>query len=316
MNKFLKEFGVFLLVMLAIALVINYRFGKSYYSHFELQYKETVTPQKRIDGIILGTSHGAHGLRPEVLDSTGKSFYNFAMNGGNPEFFWNWYTNIFRPYHPRPLYCIWATDWFLFDTAWVWRHYEQDSEYFPDSVFYANVRSKSYDRRSLILNRIPFTKYKTVKDLPNLFRPYDESQYVISKYKDGFLPYWPRKIEKFKDRYNNKLKDIYQISARQQGFFEDLVKRMQDDGIKLIMINTPEYGSTVEEYKKIKGLLYLDDFARKNNIPFLNYNLERRNDVFENKDLFTDWGHLGEEGSLVFSMILRRDLDSLLQHYR
>lgn len=316
MKKFLREVGIFFLLLLTLALIINYRFGKSYYSHFELQYKEVIEHKKNIGGIILGTSHGAHGIRPQVLDSTGIGFYNFAMNGGNPEFFWNWYTNVFAPYHSKPQYCIWATDWFLFDTAWVWRRYEQDSEYFPDSVFYANVQNKEYDRRSLILNRIPFTKYKSFKDLPNLFRPYDESQYIVSKYKDGFLPYWPQKIEKYKDRYNNKLKDTYKISTRQQYFFESLVQRMKQDGIKIIMVNTPEYGSKKEEYAKIVGLTYLDSFAKKNNIPFINYNLEKRTSICDDKDLFTDWGHLNEKGSLEFSMILRKDLDSLLQVQR
>ena len=316
MRKFLKELGVFFLIILLLGVVVNYSFGKNYYNHFELQYKEIVDPKKKIDGIILGTSHGTHGIRPQVLDSIGIGFYNFAMNGGNPEFYWNWYTNIFAPNHPKPAYCVWATDWFLFDTVWVWRQYEQDSEYFPDSVFYANLKSGDYNTRSLILNRIPFTKYKSVKDIPNIFRSYDESQFIISKYKDGFLPYWPRKIEKFKDRYTNKLKDIYKISGRQQQFFESLVERMKNDGINVILINTPEYGSKKEDYKKIIAFNYLDSFAQKSNIPFINYNLEKRSPINDDKELFTDWGHLNDKGSLIFSAILRKDLDSIINSRR
>src|SRR5436190_16329571 len=146
MKKFLKEFGIFCFVILVIVLVINYCFGKRYYTHYELQYREAVGHSKKIDCIILGTSHGTHGIRPEVLDSLGLGFYNFAMNGSNPEFYWNWYTNVFAPSHPRPKYCIWATDWFLFDTVWLWRQFEQDSEYFPDSVFYAAVKNPAYNR--------------------------------------------------------------------------------------------------------------------------------------------------------------------------
>ncbi len=316
MKKFLKEFGIFFLIILLLGVIINYSLGKNYYNHFELQYKEIVDPKKKIDGIILGTSHGTHGIRPQVLDSIGIGFYNFAMNGGNPEFYWNWYTNVFAPNHPKPGYCVWATDWFLFDTVWVWRKYEQDSEYFPDSLFYANLKSTDYNTRSLILNRVPFTKYKTVKDIPNIFRRYDESQFIVSKYKDGFLPYWPRKIEKFKDRYTNKLKDIYKISRRQQQFFEKLVERMSIDGIKVILINTPEYGSKNEEYEKIIAFNYLDSFAKKIGIPFLNYNLGKRHPINDDKELFTDWGHLNDKGSQVFSAILRKDLDSLINERR
>jgi len=316
MKKFLAELGGLFLIILLLAAIINYDFGKNYYNHYELQYREIAEQKKAIDGIILGTSHGTHGIRPEVLDSLGIRFYNFSMDGGNPKFYWNWYTNIFAPNHPRPAYCIWATDWFLFDTVWLWRQYEQDSEYFPDSVFYANLKSAEYDRRSLILNRIPFTKYKSYKDIPNLFRQYDESQFIISKYKDGFLPYWPKKIVRFKNRYINKLKDNYKISSWQQHFFENLVQRMTSDGIKVILINTPEYGSKNEEYKKIIALNYLDSFAQKNGLPFLNYNLGNRCPINDDKDLFTDWGHLNDKGSELFSVILRKDLDSIINKGR
>ena len=316
MKRFLKDFAILFVIVLLLAVVINYIFGKRYYNHYELQYKEIVDHKKKIDGIILGTSHGTHGIRPQVLDSLGIGFYNFSMNGGNPQFYWNWYTNIFAPNHPKPKYCIWATDWFLFDTVWVWRQYEQDSEYFPDSIFYANLKSSEYSTRSLILNRIPFTKYKSYKDVPNLFRPYDESQFIISKYEDGFLPYWPQKIEKFKNRYTNLLKDIYKISARQQYFFESLVKKMKNEGIQVVLINTPEYGSKKEDYEKIIAFNYLDSFAQKNDIPFLNYNLEKRNPINDVKELFTDWGHLNDKGSLLFSMILRNDLDSIIKGRR
>ncbi|MCB0410733.1 MAG: hypothetical protein KDD29_10975, partial [Flavobacteriales bacterium] len=112
MNKFLREFGIFFLTILIIVILINYRLGKNYYNHYELQYQEIVQQKKKTDFIILGTSHATHGVRPDVLDSLGYGFYNFAMNGSSPEFYWNWYVNIFAPYHPKPKYCIWATDWF------------------------------------------------------------------------------------------------------------------------------------------------------------------------------------------------------------
>ena len=306
--------ALLLLVVLLIAFIINYCFGRRYYNHYELQYKEIVEHKKKIDCIILGTSHGTHGIRPQVLDSLGIGFYNFAMNGSSPEFYNNWYTNIFVPNHPKPKYCIWATDWFLFDTVWLWRQYEQDSEYFPDSVFYGNLKSSAFNRQLLILNWIPFTKYKSYKDLPNLFRRYDESQFIISEYKDGFLPYWPAKVEKFKDRYTNKLKDYYSVSKRQQQIFEKLVQRMKDDGIQPIFVNIPEYGSQQKDYEKISTFYYLDSFARKNNIPFLNYNLEKRTFISDDKSLFADWGHLNSKGSLEFSIILRKDLDSIIHH--
>jgi hypothetical protein len=91
---------------------------------------------------------------------------------------------------------------------------------------------------------------------------------------------------------------------------------MTSDGIKVILINTPEYGSKDEEYKKIIALNYLDSFAKKNGLPFLNYNLSKRCPINDDKDLFTDWGHLNDQGSQLFSVILRKDLDSILNKRR
>jgi lysophospholipase L1-like esterase len=129
------------------------------------------------------------------------------------------------------------------------------------------------------------------------------------------LPYWPKKVEKFRNRFRNTLKDAYLTSERQQHIFEKLVAEFYADGIQPIFINTPEYGSTVADYRKIRSIEYLDSFAKKNKIPFLNYNLERRTPISDDKALFADWGHLNEQGSLVFSKILYHDLDSLLRNY-
>ena len=74
--------------------------------------------------------------------------------------------------------------------------------------------------------------------------------------------------------------------------------------------------SKKEEYEKIAGLNYLDSFAKQNHIPFINYNLEKRSPICDDKDLFTDWGHLNEKGSLEFSVMLRKDLDSILHDQR
>lgn len=314
MRKFLKEILIFTTILLTLALIINYRLGHNYYNHYELQYHEITANKKKIDCIIIGTSHATHGIQPALLDSLGIGFYNFAMNGSSPEFYENWYTNVFKPSGLKPKYCIWATDWFLFDTTWLWRKYEQDSEYFPDSIFYANLWRSEYDKFSLVFNRVPFIKYKSVSDLPNIFRSYEESQFIISKYKDGFLPYWPAKVEKYRNRFVNNLKNTYTISSKQKKIFESLVHLMKQDGIQLVFVNIPEYGANQKDYAQIKSFQYLDSFAIKNGVSFLNYNLGKLTFISEDTSYFADWGHLNEKGSIAFSRILRDDLRQILKN--
>jgi hypothetical protein len=47
--------------------------------------------------------------------------------------------------------------------------------------------------------------------------------------------------------------------------------------------------------KKIITYNYLESFAKKNDIPFLNYNLRNRGPINDDKNMFTDWGHLDDE---------------------
>jgi len=47
MKKFLKELAMIFAVILLLVIVINYSFGKNYYNHYELQYKEIVYPKKK-----------------------------------------------------------------------------------------------------------------------------------------------------------------------------------------------------------------------------------------------------------------------------
>lgn len=131
------------------------------YPHYKLQYSETTNITSSYNGIIIGTSHATHSIRPSYLDSTGISFYNLSLNGSNPEFYLNWYSEIFEKYHPKIKYCIISVDnYFIANKGY--RELEQDSEYFPIGttvdLFFSN---KNINKTALFLNSFPALKYRT-----------------------------------------------------------------------------------------------------------------------------------------------------------
>jgi len=307
MKKFITNIFCFFIILLFIAIMIDYRLEKNINTHSELQYIETTNPNKNADFIILGTSLAAHGIRPEILDSIGIKSYNFSLNGSNPQFYINWYKNIFSKYYKKPKYCLIEVAWFLFDDNRLWRRYEQDSEYFPYNVYISNLLDfERYNSIQLILNRYPFVKHKYIKDLKYLFMKKDDFPFVMTKFNDGFVPYEPNKSKIEKKSFKHKSNRV------NQKYFEELINILLNDGIKLIFISVPEYG-TKEDYQKLKEFDIFNKIARKHSIPFFNYNIEKRTFINDKKKFYSDLQHLNSNGSIEFSKILKEDLKIYLR---
>lgn len=97
------------------------------------QFYELYTKTVSADIMILGTSHATHGINPKYLEevNTDYKFYNFALNGSNPTYYYNWYTGLFREAdYPKPQMIIMSVDWFMFDDGWLWRRLSHDDS--PD----------------------------------------------------------------------------------------------------------------------------------------------------------------------------------------
>lgn len=309
MKRFLLKGIVFFVLLLIIAVFLNFRFKHTVHpnDYYRFQYEEIIHRTVNADNVIIGTSHATHGINPEILSETGTSFFNFALNGANPKFYLLWYKNIFKPYYKRPKCVIIAVEWFFFDSKWLSRLYEQDSEYFPQSVFINNYYfgGKEFNKSILINNRYPLLKY--LKSPRKLFH-YDARPFLISKYKNGYIPYQKTK---------RRIKEFYPINVNvdenQQKNFEQLIDILKNDGIKIIFINPPAYNTNVERYKNVPIYAYYERLAAKYHIPFINYNLERRSFINSNKLYYSDGGHLNYLGSCEFSKLLMEDFKKILK---
>ena len=291
-----------------MSVTLNFRFKHTVHpnDYYRFQYEEILHHTVNADNVIIGTSHATHGIQPEILNKTGKKFFNFALNGANPKFYLLWYKNIFRPYYKKPKYVIIAVEWFFFDKKWLSRMYEQDSEYFPQRAFLHNyLWDDELNESMLISNRYPLLKYIST---PQKLFHHDAYPFLISKYRYGYVPYQKEK-RKIRDFYPQNIS----IDKDQQKYFEDLIKMLTDDGVKIIFINPPAYNTDVQRYQNVPVYAYYESLAQKYSIPFINYNTERRTfTINSNRHYFSDGGHLNYSGSYAFSKLLMEDLKKIM----
>ena len=309
MYKFTKNILLLTMVLLILASALNFVIGKRNKEspHYKLQYDELVNNKTGSNCIILGTSHATHGIRPSYLNLPGISVYNFALNGSTPEFYFKWYTEIFQKTYQKPEYIIYCIDWFLFDDHILLRRYEQDAEHFPFNVFIKKlINIKDYNNKSLLLNRFPIIKYKEVSDLIHIITNVPNEKYPIEDYDRGFIPY-----EAYNPNSINYLEE--RISSRQVYYFENLMELLTNDGIKIIFVNIPEFGD-IDNYKNKKTFDFFNEIANKHSVPILNYNIDKRSMINQQRAYYSDWMHLNGKGSSEFSKLLSRDLAGILTH--
>lgn len=297
MKLFIQNGLIFFLILLGIFGSINI-FQSTYNDepiHYSLQYHETTNKTSKYNGIIIGTSHATHSIQPSLLDNTGINFYNLALNGSSPEFYINWYTELFLKYHPRVDYCIISVDNFFF-SSFSWRMFEQDSEFFPRSSLIKFLLSKNkYDKSLLFLNSIPAFKYRN-RFKASLKLQTGDPIYNKSEYDRGFIPY--------EIAYNQKLftrdENIdNQLSELQQNSFIKLIELLQSENVKIIIVMPPEYSLDLGEYSSLKK--FISQVSLNNNIPFYDFNSEYSDPELHKIDYFSDKAHMNMKGSTQFS---------------
>jgi len=295
MKKYLTHLLCFAILIAFSFFLINIlqKFYNTDPAHYKLQYENVISQNDNTEGIILGTSHATHAIRPTILDQTGIHFYNYALDGANPKFYFNWYNELFKDKNPK--YCIIAFDWFMFDDSWLWRNFEQDSEYFPFNVFYKLLRkTDKFNIEDLIVNRFPFIKYKK-NIISSLKLKKGDIRFNPIDYDRGFIPF---NIPFDSANYKSNLK--YKINKSQLKIFKFLVAQMYTEGIEIIFVMIPEFGIKKNEYLKMQSIKIINEISQKYNIPILNFNTTLRSSINENIFDFSDWGHMNKKGSIIF----------------
>ena len=104
----------------------KYKYRESY--HYYGQFYEMFENMYDANVLFLGTSHAAHGVNPLYVEegSPDWSFFNFALNGSNPQYYLDWYDVFKESGYPTPEVIVFCVDWFMCDDGWLWRRLSFD----------------------------------------------------------------------------------------------------------------------------------------------------------------------------------------------
>lgn len=276
-------------------LVLDHGVAYFYTESAEKKYRDLFHPSEIADLVILGTSHSEAGINPRYLEGGGIRVYNFSFSGANPVFYHQWFKDIFRMYYPKPKIMLFAVDWFLFDDEILRRKFEHDSEYFPLEALIQSALNPELSLKRLFQNR--FSTFKSHISTVNLFL----SKQTVDGYYKGYYPYYIRTTDQPVHRPN---------SNRQINAFFDLLDLIQEDGIKIIFVQMPEYAPETQINRN--NIQFLHEIANQRDIPFLDYNQDRISAINHETSYFLDWGHLNTLGSRMFSQLLKDDLKEIL----
>ena len=133
---------------------------------------------------------------------------------------------------------------------------------------------------------------------------YDKDRNITSEYYKGYIP-WDVP-------FSGGTTTVGCVHNRGEWRkFEKLLDQFEEDGIKVIFVECPEYTGWQSTDREIHNK-ELAELAESRGIPFLNYNAELASDLNDDNRNYSDWGHLSKRGSTAFSKVLAEDLKPVL----
>jgi len=133
----------------------SYHYYGQFYELFENVYNANV--------LFLGTSHASHGLNPLYVEAENSdwSFFNFALNGSNPQYYLDWYDVFKESEYPTPEVIVFCVDWFMCDDSWLWRRLSFDDT--PDKPIDIMRKIRS-SRKSAAIQTSPEVSAETISE--------------------------------------------------------------------------------------------------------------------------------------------------------
>jgi len=243
------------------------------------------------DCIFLGSSRALNHIVPSIIDSIlGTKSYNLGMGGAHFDDISARY-DLYRVKNPAPRLVVIECDYFSLtknagtnmDQFYPWFH----NKYFREVVF--PIRDFSLAERFL-----PMYRYR--KCLWDFFS--DHSGALDRGFLGFDMPYRGAELEK------SSLE--FRVNPRVEGIFNGLLDRIETDGAKVVLIESPMYTEALEK-RKNPGVMkaYYDKLSAERGIPVLDYSTLS---ICTDSTYFTNAVHLNLKGAIAFSDSLANDL--------
>ncbi len=311
MKVYWTKLSVFLLLFGCAFIGADLWCSRVFKSESNNQYSALGDSAKSLRMIIMGSSRAFGGIHPKFLEPFDDSVYGFAMNSNRPLFYLSWYRKLFKGHFARkPRTVLFCVDWNMFHP--VNRKFENDSEYWPASFFMKTLLfDREVSKRILLMSRFASIKNRS-EILSRLIHKYlPDSANHGESYK-GHVPY-------ISDQYipNNEAKNSLspedEDPAQHQAFL-DLMEDFRKDGVHVILVGVPDFAPELENKKKEIDAWqsFIQKYAKESGIVYLDYNSEKSAWMNNQQSLYYNRTHLNQQGSLLFTRVLRDDLLPLL----
>jgi hypothetical protein len=286
-----------LVVFLVFISALDYSLGNIIsYFYFKqqsgLQYLTTFSIEEtKADGLIFGASKANHDYNPFLFEKKlNLSFYNVGRDGRPLFYHYAILKCILKRYSPKIIILDFNRDEFFKDP----RSYDRIASLLP---YYKNHP----EIHSIIELIGPFEKYKLLSTLYQFNSVYvtlvaGNINKKIKEENDGYVPLTGKyNLSIHVDNSSNN----YEIDSNKVRVYESFIRDCINLKIKLYIVSSPEFAVPgLADY----SVLLAQEIAKKYNVAFFNY-LE--DSLFlKSPSLFSDYMHLNEDGSRVFSNAL------------
>ncbi|OGJ56348.1 hypothetical protein A3D88_01665 [Candidatus Peribacteria bacterium RIFCSPHIGHO2_02_FULL_52_16] len=317
---FLRRSASFLLIFILIVSGLEFRLRQTLEEAEHAHYQVLFSLKEPFDVMVLGSSTAMHGIDMHVLEETripGVDFrnaYNFAMPGAKFTFWEDWYNTLFHGHVQPPTFAIFVTDSFKLAEG-VGRDLENDSNFFPFSVFLRAFLSSSLQRSNLLVHELML--FNIHKSILYLLKPQRTSWRTnqAEQYR-GYLPVDRVLRADDPDALRGAADSLLihpEISEEQFEALDTVTSGLQEQGTTVVFVQPPAYFPHISrEVVAGPNAERIRSLAEKKNILFLDYNGDRVSALNGHAAYFYNWKHLNREGSRVFTKVLRKDLERVL----
>jgi hypothetical protein len=255
--------------------------------------------------LIYGSSRARAHVNSKIIENTLKlSTYNLGIDGYSFDMQYCRHQLILKN-NSKPKYIIQTLDYHTLGEIQNLYQYEQFSPYIHNEIIRNTI--SNYNGFNWFDYHIPLVRYYgRPRELILATNIFFNKDHDISNRYNGFyniIKDWDGEFEKIKkergsltQKMNNKVRYL----------FEDYLKSVEKENIKVIFVYTPEYIKGQKFVTNRSEIMnYYRQVAIKHNIPFLDYSSYS---ICYNKKYFYNSEHLNLQGSNIFSKKLASDL--------
>jgi len=299
MRKFNQRLLIFILPILLIAypadLILSALVQNTNLFYGEMEVWDDIYESNiEAEIAIYGSSRAWGHFNPRIFEEKlSRSTYNFGMDGHNFTLQKLRHEEYFKHNsHPKTII-------YSIGTSTLAKRIDlfNKNQFLPVMLYNSNVyqHTKSYKGFSESDYFIPLIRYSSNLEFSNLLVDtiFQEYRYHGFKGKDR---HWNSDLDKARKQFPNYQVDLDSSSIAE---FETFVEEIQDHGIELILVYSPEY---IEGQSLIKNraeiISLIAGMAKHYNLPFYDYSDSA---ISENRDLFYNTLHLNSSGANLFT---------------